>query len=315
MPYADVESIPGYDLDGIDPEITSYWERRLENEFIHRFGQHLCEVGRPGTGKTQGLYYLVDKIKEYGREQILWFDIGKGDEILTLPHYFGPCTIFTPPGCDLSIRMRDPVDVFGNPYDIEYRTISQEADIWKNIQPGRINICSFDPFILDPTITLEHVSGLFERLIRLAFRREIIRPLAIFYDEFHNTCPSQGYGYATTAREGAKQRRMLNVIKRNIQKLRVEEYRMIVSTHEWQQLFKGVRTAFEWVMMRRGAKFGSDEPKLQQFNPRWAGCTTEQCYVALPTREHTAPLRLPYYLDGARLGSVTYRGMLDEEEV
>ena len=56
MPYADAESLPDYDLDGIDPELTSYWERRLENEFIHRFGQHLCEVGRPGTGKTQGLY-------------------------------------------------------------------------------------------------------------------------------------------------------------------------------------------------------------------------------------------------------------------
>src|SRR5690606_24955738 len=52
-----------------------------------RPGQHLCEIGRPGPGKTQGLYYLVDKIMEAGREQILWFDIGKGDEILTLPHY------------------------------------------------------------------------------------------------------------------------------------------------------------------------------------------------------------------------------------
>ena len=87
---ADADSLPEYDLgDGIDPELTSYWERRLENEFIHRFGQHLCEVGRPGTGKTQGLYYLVDKIKDYGKEEILWFDIGKGDEILTLAHYFG----------------------------------------------------------------------------------------------------------------------------------------------------------------------------------------------------------------------------------
>ena len=75
---------PGYE---IDPEISSYWERRLETEFIGRPGQHLCEIGRPGTGKTQGLYYLVDKIMEAGREQILWFDIGKGDEILTLPHY------------------------------------------------------------------------------------------------------------------------------------------------------------------------------------------------------------------------------------
>lgn len=309
----EADPLPEYDLgEGIDPELTSYWERRLENEYIHRFGQHLCEVGRPGTGKTQGLYYLVDKIKDYGKEEILWFDIGKGDEILTLAHYFGPITIFTPPGCSIEIQFRDPLDAFGQPYDIRFETISRMSDIWQNIQPGRLNICSFDPFILDPVIVLQQVSDLFERLIRLAFRRQVIRPLAIFYDEFHNVCPSQGYGYATTAKEAAQQRRCLNIIKRNVQKLRVEEYRMVVSTHEWQQLFKGVRTAFEWVMLRRGAKFGSDEPRLKQYNPRWSGCSTEQAYVALPTRDHSAPLHLPYYIDGARLGRVTYRGMIDE---
>ena len=299
---------PGYE---IDPGISSYWERRLETEFIGRPGQHLCEIGRPGTGKTQGLYYLVDKIMEAGREQILWFDIGKGDEILTLPHYFGPTTIFTPPGCEVAIQYRDPLDAFGRPYDIEFKTISRMADVWQNIQPGRINICSFDPFILDPGIILEQVSDLFERLIRLAFRRQVIRPLAIVYDEFHNVCPAHGYGFASTAKEAATQRRALNIIKRNVQKLRVEEYRMIVTAHEWQQLYKGVRTAFEWVMIRRGAKFGGDEPKLKQYNPRWAGCPTEQCYIALPTRDHSAPLALPYYEDGARLGRVVYRGLLE----
>ncbi|HPE64433.1 MAG TPA: hypothetical protein PLQ49_10035 [Methanothrix sp.] len=295
----------------IDPEITSYWENRIERGFVQQFGQHICEIGRPGTGKTQGLYYLVDKIKEYGKEQILWFDIGKGDEILTLCHYFGPVTIFTPPGCELDIKFRGKTDAFGNPYDIRFETLTRAGHIWNKIEKDRINICSFDPFILDPVVTLSEMSFLFEQLIRKAFRREIIRPLAIVYDEFHNVCPSQGYGYATSRQETATQRRSLNMIKRNVQKLRVEQYRMIVTTHEWQQLFKGVRMAFEWVMIRRGAKFGTDEPRLAQFNPRWAGIKKGQCYIALPTREHTAPLQLPYYLDGFRLGTVTYRGMLE----
>ena len=296
---------PGYE---IDPGISSYWERRLETEFIGRPGQHLCEIGRPGTGKTQGLYYLVDKIMEAGREQILWFDIGKGDEILTLPHYFGPTTIFTPPGCEVAIQYRDPLDAFGRPYDIEFKTISRMADVWQNIQPGRINICSFDPFILDPGIILEQVSDLFERLIRLAFRRQVIRPLAIIYDEFHNVAPAHGYGFASTPKRPPSSAGR-STSSSATSETPVEEYRMIVTAHEWQQLYKGVRTAFEWVMIRRGAKFGGDEPKLSNIIP--GGPMPHRAMLYCPP--DSRPQRpLASLLRGRRpAGRVVYRGLLE----
>lgn len=298
-----------------DETISGYYEYIFIRDFIRSPGQHLIEIGRPGTGKTQGLYWLIDYLREYSpKETILYFDIGKGEEILTLLHYFGAATIFLLPGCSLDMELFNGVDSHGRPYDIKFKTITSPRYIWSSIERGRLNIASFEPFILDETVYLNEISELFTSLIRMAHRKAIKVPLTIIYDEFHNVAPSSGYGFAEDAKSARIQRKCLNRIKKNVQKLRVEKIRLIVSTHEWFQIFKGVRTAFEWILIRRGSSFAGDVPNLAQFNPRWQRIPDGFCYIGLPDRSHSALMRLPYYLDGAKLGRIAYRGIYGDEE-
>jgi len=291
-----------------DSDASRLWYWVLVRRFIQSPGQHLCTLGRTGTGKTQGMYWLVDLMREHApNEAILWFDLGKGSEILTLADYFGPVTVWTLPGCEIEINAH-------REYDIQFRTVNSCRDIWRaSLTADRINVASFEPFILDPTIYTREISSMFIDLVYAAHRRQIYRPLSLIFDEFHNVCPAWGYGYAGDQQENRMQNRAINYIRRNIQKLRNEGIRIVASTHEWNQMFQGVRTSFEWLLLRRGAKFTGDEPKLRQYNPRWGAMETEEAYLVLPTRTYSRPLRLPHYVEGSRLGTVLYDGIYETE--
>lgn len=314
IPVASSSAVLAADLrEGYDPVLSSATEKRFIRDFIKKPGEHLIEIGRPGTGKTQGLYFIIEYLKKYTKETVLYFDIGKGAEIITLLHYFGPATIILLPGTSIDLTLDHARDSLGREYDIRFKTVSSPRFVWGALDKGRTNIAIFEPFILDEVTYLNEISEMFRSLIRIAHRGGIIRPLSIVYDEFQNVAPSDGYGFALSQKEQRIQRRALNYIKKNVQKLRTLGIRLIVTSHEWYQIFKGVRTAFEWVMIRRGANFGGDEPNLSKFNPRWSRCETGYCYIAYPTREHSNMMALPLYTDGKRLGMIRYRGVFGDD--
>lgn len=289
------------------------WQTYFIQHFIRRWGQHLLEIGKTGTGKTQFLYWIVDLLREYSTDEaIVWFDLGKGEEILTLIEYFGrirgePITIATLPGCEISIDYPPGVD-------IEFVTVAHCADIWKMIKPGQLLIASFEPFIEDPILALAETAAMFKELSHLAHRRGIYSPTAIIYDEFHNVCPAQGYGFAGSGKEGRIQTQSINLIRQNVQKLRSQGLRLICTTHQWTQMNRGVRASFEWIVPRRGSIFGWDDQRLRDFNPLWRKMKTDMCYIVLPDGQFTGSLKLPYYQDGSKLGKIWYGGIYESDK-
>lgn len=317
---AQTGDLTGYEpIPGDAPEASATleeiqgWQAYFINHFIRRPGQHLLEIGKTGTGKTQFLYWIVDLLREYSpAEAIVWFDIGKGEEILTLLEYFGrvrqePVRIATLPGCEIQIDGPEGIE-------IEFVTVSHCADIWKQIQPGRLTIASFEPFIEDPNLAVSETAAMFKELSHLAHRRGIYAPAAIIYDEFHNVCPASGYGFAATGKEGRVQTQSINLIRQNVQKLRSQRLRLICTTHQWTQLNRGVRASFEWLVPRRGSIFGWDDARLRDFNPLWRKMQTDECYIVLPDGQFSKSLKLPYYQDGAKLGMIRYDGIYEAEK-
>lgn len=292
------------------PEEAGRWQQFFIDRFIRRPGQHLLEIGKTGTGKTQFLYWIVDMLREYSpHEAIVWFDIGKGDEILTLVNYFGrlrqePVRIATLPGCEIEIDGPDGID-------LEFVTVARCADVWKQIRPGRLLIASFEPFIEDPNLAVRETAATFKELSYLAHRRGIYAPTAIIYDEFHNVCPAVGYGFAGTGKEGRLQTQSINLIRQNVQKLRSQRLRLVCTAHQWMQLNRGVRASFEWLVPRRGTIFGWDDVRLRDFNPLWRRMRTDECYIVLPDGSFSRSLRLPYYTDGSLIGQVRYGGIYE----
>jgi len=291
--------------------------------FITRFvknpGQHLLELGSTGTGKTNFLYWLIDLFKEYApREALVWFDIGKaqynqytgesGNEILTLLYYFGAVRIITLTGCDVKI-------ISEQDYDIEYIHVDNPQMIWKYCKPDRLNIVSIDPFILDDVTHASVLAVIFERLVWLANRGWIHRPLAVIYDEIHNVCPSQGHGIYEDRKASAIQKKTNNQFKKNLQKLRSTGIRFISTTHQWTQLYKPVRLSFEWLVPRRRTLFANDAPDLARFNPRWKKMKTHQAYIVIPEGDHLGPFRCLHYKIPNNLGSVEYDGIYNEKKI
>lgn len=290
-----------------DPALNPFWQTYFEQNFIRRPGQHLLEIGRTGTGKTQFLYWLIDELREWSPEEaIVWFDIGKGSEILTLCYYFSPIRLITLPHCGIEFVTEDR-------YDIEHVIVGRAEDVWKNISTERLNVVSFEPFILDPIVLSEQISTMFTSLIYKAHRHQIYSPMAIIYDEFHNVAPAHGYGFAGTGAAARIQHRSTNLIRMNIQKLRTSGIRIIATTHEWIQLNKGIRSSFEWIVPRRGAKFGADEPRLREYNPRWGAMDTPNAFLCLPNRMYGGPFELPFYKEGKIIGQVRYNGLFEDE--
>ena len=160
-----------------DSDAARLWYWVFVRRFIQQPWQHLCTLGRTGTGKTQGMYWLVDLLREHAPDEaILWFDLGKGSEILTLADYFGPLTVWTLPGCTIEIAAHKE-------YDIEFKSVGSCRDIWRaNLTADRINIASFEPFILDPTIYTREISAIVVSLPRslpMASWRNVVMPLSI----------------------------------------------------------------------------------------------------------------------------------------
>lgn len=302
-----------------DAEKTAEYLSFFTYAFVKKPGQHLLELGKTGTGKTNFLYWLIDIFRsEAPEEAIVWFDIGKaqynpytgesGNEILTLLYYFGAARIISLTGCQVVVENGRGMD-----YDIEYVYVDRVGDLWKYCKPDKINIVSIEPFLNNDVVHAQLMSEMFDSLVYRANRGWIHRPMAIFYDEIHNVWPSSGHGIYDSRKASAIQRRSNNQAKKAIQKLRSTGIRIIGSTHQWTQLYKSVRLSFEWIVPRRGTLFSGDVPDLARYNPLWRKMPTWAAYIVIPEGTYLGPFRCLYYQIPNFLGNIKYDGIYHQE--
>lgn len=276
------------------------WIGKFEREFLKKPGEHLMEIGITGSGKTQGLYWILDGLlKNSKNETIVWFDSGKSSEILTLAK-LGALNIILPAQTEIRIECSDA--------DIIQKEFINPTEIWTGLlEKDRINIVCLAPYILSPSVYTKVFTKLFTSLIRMAHDYAIPVPMALFIDEFHRIAPSKGNAIDWN------QMVMGAAIQHNIETLRSLHVRLICSTHGWMKIRAGVRNSFNWIMPRRGAHFSGDQPKLNRFNPLFEKLDTDQGIITFPTKIFTDLIHFPYYEIGEDIGSVRYVGVFENK--
>ncbi len=286
-------------------DYANKWQEGFAKQCLQVPGQHVLIIGRPGSGKTQGMYWVTEGILCEGHhETIVWFDTGKSSEILTLATLH-PVTVHMPKHKGLSIEIQGKRPDL----DIEVREIQDLSQVWKALIPDRINVICFEPFVLDPEMYTIVVKELFYSLIHMAHNYEIVTPLTIFYDEFHRIAPSRQQGFSS------QQERMGAILQQNIERLRSLGIRFAPSTQGWWKLRKGVRDAFDWIIAKRGANFDhTSEKKLSKFGI-FESLRTDQCIIIPPSRSFSDIQDLPFYGDGKELGRVRYHGVYALDDI
>ncbi len=274
------------------------WVKRFTNDFLKKPGEHLIEIGITGSGKTQGLFWILDGlIKNSPDETIVWFDSGKSSEILAISQ-LAPLNVIIPEGTKINIECPS-----GN---IQVSSFDNPKEIWTNkLIPGCVNIVSLEPYILSPSVYTKVFTSLFSSLIRLAHDYQVKVPLAIFCDEFHRIAPSKGNAIDWN------QMIMGAVLQHNIEFLRSFHIRFVCTTHGWLKIRSGVRNSFNWIMPRRGAQLAADQPKLKRFNPLFEKLETDEGIITWPTKTFSDIMHFPYYEKGEDIGKVRYIGVFE----
>jgi hypothetical protein len=273
------------------------YNRELRDNFFRVPGEHMIEGGQTGSGKTQGLYWILAGIRENSPDEaILWFDTGKTAEILKLCSY-GPVLVHLPIGAELEIQLKPGKDL---PEEIEIKYFVSVSQIIENLSQNKINVVCLEPFFPDPDDYAHIISSFFKTLIDMARKYQVIVPLAIFFDEFHWAAPAQGHALNEEHTEGAKW------IQRNIEMLRSMGIRIVATCQDWTKLRKGVRSTFNWIMIRRGLQFSNDQGRLATYNWKWQTLRDDTAVLVFPDKMFTDFMRLPFYGDGRTLGRVYY---------
>ena len=154
------------------------WDSAIRNKFLKKSGEHLIEIGITGSGKTQGLYHLLNGILDVNpNECILWIVCGKSAEELKLLQ-FKECKFLFPKNRELHITLHQEVK------DYTFYAFNSIPDIFRNIDRNRINILCLAPFFQDPMEYALVITEFFRTLIVMAKSGKLVTPMAIFLDEF-----------------------------------------------------------------------------------------------------------------------------------
>lgn len=289
-----------------------YWQGRFRREFTQEHGQHIVVTGPTGAGKTNSFFWLLHSLLEerYNKpksqwESIVWFDIRKSSEILSICCAFKiPVRLIIPEMMDIHVELFEPDTTY---YDVEKVYVQSEGDIWSNVSKERVNVVAFEGFIRDIDRMVPFVKKTFSRLIDMALDYHLkgITPMAIFYDEFHNIAPSKGNAATPDIfRYGGD-------IQLNVEKLRSAGIRFVISCHKWTELRPGIRNSMMFIAAMRGANFpATEQPKLSRFNRKFEKLDVGQLMIAFPNRTITDPLNIPLYPTGKDYGYVFYKGRL-----
>jgi hypothetical protein len=288
-----------------------YWQSRFDREFVKVPGQHLVVSAPTGAGKTNFFFWTLHSLlkERYNKpvskwETIVWFDIRKSSEILSLCCAFKiPVRIIIPEMMDIHIELFDDETY----QDIERVYVQSERDIWSNISKERVNIVAFEGFIRDIDRMVPFVKKTFSQLIDMALDYHLnkITPMAIFYDEFHNIAPSKGNAATSDIFKYGGD------IQLNVEKLRSAGIRFVISCHKWTELRPGIRNSMMFIAAMRGANFPSaEQPKLSRFNRKFEKLNIGEVMIAYPNRTLSDPISLPLYPTGKDYGYVFYKGRL-----
>jgi hypothetical protein len=289
-------------LEGLNPPLPTSneinWNAAIRRRFLEKPGEHAIEVGMTGSGKTQGLYHLLNGIMdESPSETILWVDCGKSSEVLKLMQ-FGVCNFLHPRNREVQIDLYDDIEVYRDYVFYEFNSI---PDIFRHIDRGKINILCMAPYYPDPEEYSIVITEFFKTLIIMARDGEIATPLAIFVDEFQMVAPAQGQALNDTHSLGGRW------MQRNIDQLRSMGIRIIAAAQAWKKVRTGVRTSFACIMIRQGAEFPVTEIKrLAAGNDKWGMLNREEMVFAFRTRLYSDIIILPNYGDGSKVGNIQY---------
>lgn len=277
---------------------------RFARDFLKKPGQHLLEIGQTNMGKTQGLYFLLEGIRVHSpQETIVWVDTGKTAELLALAQ-FGDLHLLIPDGCDVQIDLYSDID-----REITREYITDFADVWRSVQPGKINVISISRFIRRHAPYAKAIAKLFQNLIDAAYEYRLPVPMAVFIDEAQFVMPGKAIAYNTThLRAGLDVAAALFTLR----SLRV---RIVAATQQYNIINPPARLSFPWMFIRGGTFLTGDQPRLSKFNLLWGALDNTQGYFVDPSKSFSDLIvNLPFYGDGEQWGRVAYYGRLDRPE-
>ena len=285
------------------------WNSAIRNKFLKKSGEHLIEIGITGSGKTQGLYHLLNGILDVNpNECILWIVCGKSAEELKLLQ-FKECKFLFPKNRELHITLHQEVK------DYTFYAFNSIPDIFRNIDRNRINILCLAPFFQDPMEYALVITEFFRTLIVMAKSGKLVTPMAIFLDEFQMVAPARGQALNEEHAMGGRW------MQRNIDQLRSIGVRIVGAAQSWKKVLTGVRTSFGCIMIRQGSEFTANEMKrLSSVNEKWQALRKNEMVMAFRNRFYSDVIALPTYGDGLDVGDVVYidhtnRQQLNEENI
>jgi energy-coupling factor transporter ATP-binding protein EcfA2 len=284
------------------------WKTIIENKFFKQPGEHMTVIGTTGTGKTQYLYFLLDGILKHGKgETIVWLDVGKSAEILTLAR-FKPLNVILIDGTDIAVSVYPEKKQYLNPIDKVY--VRSYSEIWKKVKPEYINVICLQPFLITDIAEYTRMIGkIFKRLIKMASRNELPVPMTIFGDEFHLICPERNNQLSKNHYAAGA------IVQMNVELLRSAGIRIIMGSQGVTKLRYGVRSAAQWRAIKRGCRFvDEDDGILENFNRVWSKLKPDEGVIADPFKHFSGILKLPFYGDGKAYGTVRYIGMLGKPD-
>lgn len=271
------------------------WEKAIVKYFLKSPGEHLIEVGITGSGKTQGLYYLLNGILDLNPDEtILWITCGKSSEELKLMQFMS-CNFLYPNERGVDIEL------YTQTYPWEAYQFTTIPEIFEHINKKKINILCLAPYFPDPEEYSIVITEFFKTLIVLARDGKIATPLAVFIDEFQMVAPARGQALNDMHSMGGRW------MQRNIDQLRSMKIRIVAASQAWKRVLQGVRTSFGCIMIRQGAEFPANEIKrLAEGNERWQGLAKKEMVFTFRNRFYSDPIELPTYGDGYMVGRIQY---------
>jgi len=283
------------------------WQKRFKDECLSVFGQHILEIGITGSGKTQGLYWILEGLSKLDQETLVWLDTGKSSEILTLA-LFKPLRILIPYGFDIDISLNENFKQRDQLHEIEIDYIMDLRSLWLDLERDVINVICLQPYIFDPKTYAKIFAEIFKMLIIYAHNYRLPIPLSVFFDEFHVVAPSKGHGIVGVDNVGS-------LIQLNIEKLRSLKVRFVATSQGWYKLRKGVRDCFSWIMVRRGGYFTPEQRRLNRYSRNFELLNTDSAIIVFPNRIYSDIVHLPRYPDGEQIGNIRYLGIDFEKYV
>lgn len=271
------------------------WKKAISKYFLKRPGEHLLEIGITGSGKTQGLYLLLNGILDSNsKETILWITCGKSSEELKLMQFLS-CNFLYPSRRGLTI------DLYEKTYPYTTYQFSSIPEIFAHINKKQINVLCLAPYFPDPEEYAIVITEFFKALIVFAREGKIATPLSIFIDEFQMIAPAKGQALNEMHNLGGRW------MQRNIDQLRSMGVRIVGAAQGWKRVLQGVRTSFGCIMIRQGSEFPANEIKrLSDGNERWQSLEKTDMVFTFRNRFYSEPLTIPTYGDGSAVGKITY---------